>query len=90
MRGQLIEDGDQTLSGEAVGRIVKRYAVRCGLDRTAFSGHSLRAGFITSAAEAGASIWKISEVSRHVSVDVLRGYVRSAELFKEHAGSTFL
>ena len=80
---------DAAMSGDAVGR-VKRYAVRCGLDRATFSGHSLRAGFITSAAEAGASIWKISEVSRHVSVDVLRGYIRSAEPFKSHAGASFL
>jgi integrase len=48
-----------------------------GLDIASFSAHSLRAGFITSAAEAGASVWKISEVSRHASFDVLRGYIRS-------------
>jgi hypothetical protein len=39
-------------------------------------GHSLRAGFLTSAAEHGASVWKMMEVSRHRSVDTLRGYVR--------------
>jgi integrase len=82
---------DQALKGDAVARIVKRYIKRLsGLDVASFSAHSLRAGFITSAAEAGASIWKISEVSRHASVDVLRGYIRSVELFKEHAGSSFL
>jgi hypothetical protein len=36
--------------------------------------------------ESGAAIWKLSEVSRHKSVDTLRGYVRRADLFKEHAG----
>jgi site-specific recombinase XerD len=82
---------DQALKGDTVARIVKRYIKRLGgLDVASFSAHSLRAGFITSAAEAGASIWKISEVSRHASVDVLRGYIRSVELFKEHAGSSFL
>jgi site-specific recombinase XerD len=79
------------LSPDAVGRIVKRYIRRVGgLDAAAFSAHSLRAGFITSAAGAGASIWKICEVSRHASVDVLRGYIRNVEIFKEHAGSSFL
>ena len=56
----------------------------------AYSGHSLRSGFLTSAAEAGASIWKLSEVSRHKSLDTLRGYVRRVDLFKEHAGAAFL
>jgi hypothetical protein len=54
------------------------------------AGHSPRAGFLTSGAEAGASIFKLMEVSRHKSVDTLRGYVRRAELFKDHAGSAFL
>jgi hypothetical protein len=69
---------------------VKHYAVRAGLDPASYCGHSLRAGFLTSAAEAGASVFKMMEVSRHKSVDVLRGYVRRADLFKEHAGAAFL
>ena len=69
---------------------MKAYARRVGLDPATYSGHSLRAGFITSAAEAGASVWKLSEVSRHKSLDTLRGYVRRVDLFKEHAGATFL
>jgi hypothetical protein len=47
----------------------------------------LRAGFLTSAAARGASIFKMMDVSRHRSVDTLRGYVRDAELFKDHAGA---
>lgn len=38
----------------------------------------------------GASVFKMMEVSRHKSVDPLRGYVRRADLFKEHAGAAFL
>jgi hypothetical protein len=60
-----------------------------GLDPATFAGHSLRAGFLTSAAEHGASVFKMMEVSRHRSVDTLRGYVRRANLFKEHAGRRF-
>ena len=35
-------------------------------------------------------IWELSEVSRHKSLDTLRGYVRRVDLFKEHAGAAFL
>jgi hypothetical protein len=69
---------------------VKRYATRVGLDPASFAGHSLRSGFLTSAAEHGASVFKMMEVSRHRSVDTLRGYVRRVDLFKEHAGVVFL
>jgi integrase len=78
------------LRGIDVARAVKRYAAMAGLDPAEFSGHSLRAGFVTSAAETGASIRKIQEVSRHKSVDVLSGYVRRVDLFKDHAGAGFL
>ena len=69
---------------------MKRYARRVGLDAASYAGHSLRSGFLTSAAESGASILKLPEVSRHKSLDTLRGYVRRGDLFKEHAGAAFL
>jgi integrase len=55
-----------------------------------FAGHSLRSGFLTSAAGRGASIFKMMDVSRHKSIDTLRGYVRDAELFRDHAGAGLL
>ncbi len=61
-----------------------------GYDPAEYAGHSLRAGFLTSGAENGASLFKLMEVSRHKSMDTLRGYVRRAELFKDHAGAEFL
>jgi len=78
------------LSGDSVADVVKAYATAAGLDADAYSAHSLRAGFLTSGAEAGASIFKLMEVSRHKSVDTLRGYVRRVDLFKDHAGAGFL
>ncbi|HYF06329.1 MAG TPA: site-specific integrase [Acetobacteraceae bacterium] len=78
------------LAAESVADIVKHYARAAGFDPAAFAGHSLRAGFLTSGAERGASIFKLMEVSRHKSVDTLRSYVRRAELFKDHAGAGFL
>ena len=78
------------LTCRSVANIVKTYAKRAGFDASTFSGHSLRAGFLTSAAGKGASIFKMMDVSRHKSVDTLRGYVRDAELFKDHAGAGLL
>jgi hypothetical protein len=52
-----------------------------------FSGHSLRSGPFTSAAARGASVFKMMDVSRYKSVDALRGYVRDAEMFRDHAGN---
>jgi integrase len=80
----------EAMVDDSAARIVKRYASRVGLDPASYAGHSLRSGFLTSAAEAGASIFKLSEVSRHKSLDTLRGYVRRVDLFKEHAGAAFL
>ena len=74
------------LTCRSVANIVKAYAKRAGFDANTFSGHSLRA----SAAGKGASIFKMMDVSRHKSVDTLRGYVRDAELFKDHAGAGLL
>ena len=78
------------LADESAARVVKRYARRVGLEAATFSGHSLRSGFLTSAAESGANVFKMAEVSRHRSLDTLRGYVRRVDMFKEHAGAAFL
>ena len=76
------------LTDRSVVNIVKAYAGRAGFHASLFSGHSLRAGFPTSAASNGASIFM--DVSRHKSVDTLRSYIRDAELFKDHAGAGVL
>ena len=80
----------ERLSDRSVANIVKAFADRIGLDASAYSGHSLRSGFLTSAAANGASIFKMMDVSGHKSVDNVRGYVRDAELFKDHAGAGLL
>jgi len=81
---------DARLSGHAVARIVQARALAAGLDPARYAGHSLRAGFVTAAARAGADVWKIQQVSRHKSMQVLSGYVRDARLFDDHAGEPFL
>jgi integrase len=71
-----------------VAEIVKVYAERIGLDPSCVSAHSLRAGFLTSAAQAGASVFKLMDVSRHKNIDMLSVYVRDNDLFANHAGAT--
>ncbi len=80
----------ERLGAPNVSLIVKRYAAQLALDASQFSAHSLRAGWITSAAAAGKSIFRISDQSRHKSMDVLKGYVRTANLFQDHAGAGLL
>jgi site-specific recombinase XerD len=82
--------GTEALSAEGVANLVKHYAGLAGLKTADFAGHSLRSGFITSAAENAVDALRIAEVSRHKSLDVLRGYVRRVSLFREHAGAGFL
>lgn len=86
-QGRVVE---AAMSDRSVARLVQKYAGRVGLEPEMVGGHSLRAGFLTEAARTGASIAKMQEVSRHKKIEVLLGYVRSAELFEDHAGGGFL
>ena len=81
---------DKPMSDRSIARLIQKYARRVGLDPATVAGHSLRAGFLTEASRTGATIAKMQEVSRHKKVEVLLGYVRSAELFDDHAGRGFL
>jgi hypothetical protein len=56
--------GRHRLSDKSVAEIIKRYAAATGLDPAIFSGHSLRAGFVTSALERGADLFKVMDVTR--------------------------
>ena len=80
----------EPMSDRSVARLVQRYASQVGLDPGAVGGHSLRSGFLTEAAKAGASLPKMQEVSRQKRVDVLLGYIRDAALFENHAGDGFI
>jgi site-specific recombinase XerD len=82
--------GARRLTDKSVCDLVKAYAGRLGFTAADFGAHSLRSGFLTSAARRGASVFKMRDVSRHKSMDVLQGYVRDAELFRDHAGAGLL
>lgn len=76
---------DSRLSDRAVARIVQRSLVRAGIDAEGYAGHSLRAGFATSAARGGASERAIMNQTGHKSVTTLRQYIREGSLFLENA-----
>jgi integrase len=81
---------DQALTDRSVARLIKSACVRVGIDPTPYSGHSLRSGFVTSAAQAGHNERAIMAQTGHISVTMLRRYIRDADLFKENAGSGLL
>jgi hypothetical protein len=60
------------------------------LEAAAFAGHSLRAGFVTSAVKRGANLIKITDVTGHRSLEMLKTYSRDAEAFVGHAGAGLL
>ncbi|MFC7738582.1 tyrosine-type recombinase/integrase [Roseomonas sp. GCM10028921] len=79
--------GTARLSDRDVARVVKACVEAAGYDPTAFAGHSLRSGFITSAARAGVAERAIQNQSRHKSLPVLRGYIRRGSLFVDNAAA---
>lgn len=81
---------NKAITPKQIYNIVKKKASLAGLDPAQFSGHSLRAGFITSAAQNDADVFSIMDVSRHKNMNTVRQYVRNANLFKKHAGSEFM
>ena len=78
------------LSHTEVPRMVKKYVEKIGLDPADYSGHSLRAGFVTSAAVHRARLDKIMEITRHRNPATVLQYVRDAGIFEDHAGAGFL
>jgi len=69
------------LSTDAVSAIVQARAAAAGLDPAPFSGHSMRAGFATSAAQAGIEERVIMQQTRHRSAASVRRYIRDGGLF---------
>jgi integrase len=81
---------DRRMSGEAVAMVLRKRAEEAGVSIPNLSAHSLRSGLITSAALAGASVWKIRQQSGHSSETMVSRYVRSADLFEDNAAARVL
>jgi site-specific recombinase XerD len=78
------------LTDRSIARIVKKAARGAGLDEAVFSGHSMRAGFVTSALEDEVDFFKVMNTTGHKDVRTLRVYDRRARGFAQHAGKGFL
>jgi len=83
-------DSAPRLTTQAVADIIKKYCAAAGLDASTFGAHSLRAGYITTAAERGADLARIMDQSGHRDPRTVVGYIRRANAFKGHSGSGFL
>ena len=70
------------ISDKNVALIIKKHALSAGLDEKKYAGHSLRSGFATTTAEYGASERNIMAMTGHKSVDMVRRYIKEADLFK--------
>jgi integrase len=73
------------LTDQTVALLIKAYLQLAGVDSTNYSGHSLRSGFATSAAESGAEERSIMAMTGHKSTEMVRRYIKEANLFKNNA-----
>jgi integrase len=78
------------LSGDAVSEVIRERLAIAGMAPEGYSGHSLRSGFATSAAQAGVSTLKIRAQTGHASDAMLSKYVRDGELFIGNAAGIVL
>jgi len=73
------------ISDKSVALIIKKYANLAGLDEKKYAGHSLRSGFATSTAESGAEERNIMAMTGHKTTQMVRRYIKEANLFKNNA-----
>ena len=76
---------ENRLTDQTVALLIKEYLQLAGIDNKNYSGHSLRSGFATSAAESGAEERNIMAMTGHKSTEMVRRYIREANLFKNNA-----
>jgi site-specific recombinase XerD len=76
---------DKRLSDQTVALLIKDYLKIAGIESRNYSGHSLRSGFATSAAESGAEERSIMAMTGHKSTEMVRRYIKEANLFKNNA-----
>jgi len=80
----------EAMSPEAVCLVVRERVAGAGFEPAGYSGHSLRAGFATSAVQAGVSTLKVRAQTGHASDTMLARYIRDGELFVNNAAGTLL
>ena len=73
------------LTDQSVVLIIKEYLALAGIENKNYSGHSLRSGFATVAAESGADERSIMAMTGHKTTQMVRRYIREANIFKNNA-----
>ena len=72
------------LTDQTVALLIKEYLKLTGMDSSNYSGHSLRSGFATSAAESGVEERSIMAMTGHKSTEMVRRYIKETNLFKNN------
>ena len=76
---------EKRLTDQTVAILIKEYLNLAGINSKNYSGHSLRSGFATSAAESGVEERNIMAMTGHKSTEMVRRYIKEANLFKNNA-----
>jgi len=76
---------ENRLTDQTVALLIKEYLVLAGIDSKNYSGHSLRSGFATSAAESGADERSIMAMTGHKTTQMVRRYIKEVNIFKNNA-----
>ena len=76
---------DNRLTDQSVALLLKKYLAVAGIENKNYSGHSLRSGFATVSAESGADERSIMTMTGHKTTQMVRRYIREANLFKNNA-----
>ena len=82
-KGSLITN--KRLTDQTVVLLIKKYLNLAGIDNSNYSGHSLRSGFATAAAESGADERSIMAMTGHKTTQMVRRYIKEANIFKNNA-----
>ena len=73
------------ITDKMVSILIKKYLLKAGFDPKKYSGHSLRSGFATVAAEHGADERSIMNMTGHKTTSMVRRYIKESNLFKNNA-----
>ena len=76
---------NKRLTDQSVVLLMKKYLNIAGIENKNFAGHSLRSGFATVAADSGADERSIMAMTGHKSTEMVRRYIKEANLFKNNA-----
>ena len=76
---------ENRLTDQTVALLIKEYLDLSGINSKDYSGHSLRSGFATAAAESGAEERNIMAMTGHKSPEMVRRYIKEANMFKNNA-----